>query len=101
MRKISQQTQMQESVFDKGTYTGIIIALAYLLVLAACIIFCLELKTKECAEEYKKANIAVEYWIQQNKLLEKERDEILSVNEQLNEKLGTFQRHLNTNQENN
>lgn len=95
--KVKKQIQNQDSVFDKGTYIGFIIALVYLLVLAAAIIFCLELKVKDCAIEYKKANETVEYWIQQNKLLEKERDEILSVNEQLNQQKGTFQRQINNN----
>ena len=71
------------------------IFIVVILIIASITIFNMKNVIKRCQNQIRNANENVEYWIQQYKIIEKERDEILKVNEELNYQLGTFQRQIN------
>lgn len=72
-----------------------IIFIVVILIIASITIFNMKNVIKRCQNQIRNANENVEYWIQQYKIIEKERDEILRTNEELNYQLGTFQRQIN------
>ena len=72
-----------------------IIFIVVILIIASITIFNMKNVIKRCQNQIRNANENVEYWIQQYKIIESERDEILKVNEELNYQLGTFQRQIN------
>lgn len=71
------------------------IFIVVILIIASITIFNMKNVIKRCQNQIRNANENVEYWIQQYKIIESERDEILKVNEELNYQLGTFQRQIN------
>ena len=71
------------------------IFIVVILIIASITIFNMKNVIKRCQNQIRNANENVEYWIQQYKIIEKERNEILKVNEKLNYQLGTFQRKIN------
>lgn len=71
------------------------IFIVVILIIASITIFSMKNVIKKCENKIRNANENVEYWIQQYKIIEKERDEILRTNEELNYQLGTFQRKIN------
>ena len=71
------------------------IFIVVILIIASITIFNMKNVIKKCENKIRNANENIEYWIQQYKIIEKERNEILKVNEELNYQLGTFQRQIN------
>lgn len=71
------------------------IFIVVILIIASITIFNMKNVIKRCQNQIRNANENIEYWIQQYKIIEKERNEILKVNEELNYQLGTFQRKIN------